>query len=44
MNAIEKMVEELKTTNVFERSGRAQDKELAYMIQKLRSLGYMQDE
>jgi len=44
MNAIEKMVEELQTTKVSERSSRAQDKESASMIQKLRSLGYMQDE
>ena len=33
--------EELKTTKISERSGRAQDKESAYMMQKLRSLGYM---
>ena len=38
---IEKVVEELKITNISERSGRAQDKESAYMMQKLRSLGYM---
>ncbi len=38
---IDKIVEELKTTTVSERSGRAQDKESAYMMQKLRSLGYM---
>ncbi len=38
---IDKIVEELKTTKVSERSGRAQDKESAYMMQKLRSLGYM---
>lgn len=38
---IDEIVEELKTTKVSERSGRAQDKENAYMMQKLRSLGYM---
>ncbi|MBN3041158.1 MAG: sulfate adenylyltransferase subunit 2 [Candidatus Omnitrophica bacterium] len=40
-DTIEKIVDELKTTKVAERSGRAQDKESAYMMQKLRSLGYM---
>jgi len=40
-DTIDKIVEELKTTTVSERSGRAQDKEAAYMMQKLRSLGYM---
>jgi sulfate adenylyltransferase subunit 2 len=35
------IIAELKTTKVSERSGRAQDKESAYMMQKLRSLGYM---
>ncbi|MCK4891253.1 MAG: sulfate adenylyltransferase subunit 2 [Candidatus Pacebacteria bacterium] len=35
------IIEELKTTKVSERSGRAQDKESDYMMQKLRSLGYM---
>lgn len=38
---IDQIVEELKTTKVAERSGRAQDKEKAYIMQKLRSLGYM---
>jgi sulfate adenylyltransferase subunit 2 len=38
---IDEIVEELKTTKIGERSGRAQDKETAYMMQKLRSLGYM---
>jgi len=38
---IDEIIEELKTTNVPERAGRAQDKERAYMMQKLRSLGYM---
>jgi sulfate adenylyltransferase subunit 2 len=40
-DTIDKIVEELKTTKVAERSGRAQDKESAYVMQKLRSLGYM---
>ncbi|MBU4492780.1 MAG: sulfate adenylyltransferase subunit 2 [Nanoarchaeota archaeon] len=38
---VKEVVEELKTTRIAERSGRAQDKERAYMMQKLRSLGYM---
>ncbi|MFH0797516.1 MAG: sulfate adenylyltransferase subunit CysD [Candidatus Omnitrophota bacterium] len=40
-DTVEKIVEELKTTKISERSGRAQDKESAYTMQKLRSLGYM---
>ena len=40
-DTVEKIVEELRVTKVAERSGRAQDKEKAYMMQKLRSLGYM---
>jgi sulfate adenylyltransferase subunit 2 len=40
-DTIDKIVEELRTTKIAERSGRAQDKEKAYMMQKLRSLGYM---
>jgi sulfate adenylyltransferase subunit 2 len=40
-DTIDKIVEELKTTQTAERSGRAQDKESAYIMQKLRSLGYM---
>jgi sulfate adenylyltransferase subunit 2 len=38
---IEEIVEELATSNVSERSGRAQDKEDAHTMQKLRALGYM---
>ena len=38
---VDEIVEELKKTKIAERSGRAQDKETAYMMQKLRSLGYM---
>ncbi len=40
-DTIDKIVQELKTTQISERSGRAQDKEDDYMMQKLRSLGYM---
>ena len=38
---IDKIIEELRTSRISERSGRAQDKEDDYMMQKLRSLGYM---
>jgi sulfate adenylyltransferase subunit 2 len=38
---IDEVIAELETTNVSERSFRAQDKEDAYTMQKLRSLGYM---
>ena len=38
---IEEIVEELRTSKTPERAGRSQDKEKAYMMQKLRSLGYM---
>jgi len=40
-DTIDKIVKELKTTKISERSGRAQDKEDSYTMQKLRSLGYM---
>ena len=40
-DTVDKIVEELRTSKVAERSGRAQDKESAYIMQKLRSLGYM---
>ncbi|MFB0504959.1 MAG: phosphoadenosine phosphosulfate reductase family protein, partial [Candidatus Bathyarchaeia archaeon] len=40
-STIDEIVEELAVTEVPERAGRAQDKERAYMMQKLRSLGYM---
>lgn len=40
-DTIEKIIEELRSTTISERSGRAQDKESDYMMQKLRSLGYM---
>ena len=38
---IDEIIEELKITDIPKRAGRAQDKERAYMMQKLRSLGYM---
>src|SRR3990167_5484479 len=38
---IDEIIEELKNTKTSERAGRAQDKEDAYTMQKLRSLGYM---
>lgn len=38
---INEIIKELQTTTMPERAGRAQDKEKAYMMQKLRSLGYM---
>ncbi|MCX8035692.1 MAG: sulfate adenylyltransferase subunit CysD [Candidatus Sumerlaeia bacterium] len=38
---LDEIVEELRTTRIAERAGRAQDKEQAFMMQKLRSLGYM---
>ncbi|HNW40138.1 MAG TPA: sulfate adenylyltransferase subunit CysD [Candidatus Omnitrophota bacterium] len=38
---INKIIAELATTKIAERSGRCQDKEKTYMMQKLRSLGYM---
>ncbi|MHC4294248.1 MAG: sulfate adenylyltransferase subunit CysD [Planctomycetota bacterium] len=40
-DTIDKIVRELETTTIAERSGRAQDKESAYTMQKLRALGYM---
>lgn len=40
-DTVDKIIEELKTSRISERSGRAQDKEDAYTMQKLRSLGYM---
>jgi len=38
---VNQIIEELEATNVPERAGRAQDKERAFMMQKLRALGYM---
>ncbi len=40
-NTIPKIIKELENSDVAERSGRAQDKEDTYTMQKLRSLGYM---
>ncbi len=40
-STIDEIVQELKTTTTPERAGRSQDKEKAYMMQKLRALGYM---
>jgi len=40
-DSLNKIIRELETTRIAERSGRAQDKEKEYMMQKLRSLGYM---
>jgi len=38
---VDEIILELETTHTSERAGRAQDKENAYTMQKLRSLGYM---
>jgi len=38
---IDKIIAELRKTKISERSGRAQDKEDEYIMQKLRTLGYM---
>lgn len=38
---IDEIIKELKITSSSERAGRTQDKEREYMMQKLRSLGYM---
>ncbi len=40
-STIDKIINELKVTRVSERSGRSQDKESNYIMQKLRALGYM---
>ncbi|MCB9757636.1 MAG: sulfate adenylyltransferase subunit CysD [Candidatus Omnitrophica bacterium] len=40
-NSLKKIIKELQITKTSERSGRAQDKEDSYNMQKLRSLGYM---
>jgi len=40
-DTIDKIIKELKSTGISERSGRAQDKEKEYTMQKLRSLGYL---
>lgn len=40
-NSIDKIIKEIQDTRISERAGRVQDKEKEYMMQKLRSLGYM---
>ncbi len=40
-DTVEKIINEIKTSETTERSGRAQDKEEANAMQKLRALGYM---
>lgn len=40
-NNLDRIIREIGQTTVAERSGRSQDKEKEYMMQKLRSLGYM---
>jgi len=40
-STIDEIIEELETTSIAERDGRAQDKEEEYIMQKLRHLGYM---
>jgi len=40
-SSVDEIIEELKTTKTAERSGRAQDKEKSFMMEKLRALGYM---
>lgn len=38
---VNEIIEELKVTGISERAGRTQDKEKEYIMQKLRSLGYL---
>lgn len=38
---LDEIIKELETSKQAERAGRAQDKEKAYMMQKLRAMGYM---
>jgi len=40
-DTIDKIIEELKTSQIGERSGRELDKEKEYVMQRLRELGYM---
>ena len=40
-STIDEIIQEIKKSKIPERAGRAQDKEKAYIMQKLRSLGYM---
>ena len=40
-DSINKIIKEIENSTISERAGRSQDKEKEYMMQKLRSLGYM---
>jgi sulfate adenylyltransferase subunit 2 len=40
-SSVKEIIEEIKTSKTDERAGRAQDKEKAYAMQRLRALGYM---
>jgi sulfate adenylyltransferase subunit 2 len=40
-STVDEIVDEIRATRIAERSGRAQDKENAFTMQKLRALGYM---
>ncbi len=40
-STLDEIIEEVETSDEPERAGRAQDKEDAYTMQKLRALGYM---
>ena len=40
-STVDEIIAELKTSRTSERAGRAQDKESAYTMQKLRAMGYM---
>jgi sulfate adenylyltransferase subunit 2 len=40
-STVDDIIQELETSKTPERAGRTQDKEKAYMMQKLRALGYM---
>jgi len=40
-DTVDKIIKEIQATKIPERVGRSQDKEKEYMMQKLRSLGYM---
>ncbi len=40
-DTVDKIIAELKNTNIGERAGRAQDNEDSYALQKLRREGYM---
>lgn len=40
-SSVDEIIKELETSDISERSGRSQDKEREYTMQRLRSLGYM---